>query len=149
MKIQINSLEALERLIGGDSSVEIDIRQSVVEAFTRKHLKSIANQSFVEKISTALKKELEEEFVKEVKNGNWNTTPYLTDKTKELLDKNISFRYQDAISTAVSDYFNKSDLAKTIEEKSEWVAKHLTEKVLNDRFDAQVDLEIKKRLGIK
>lgn len=38
MKIQINSLEALERLIGGDTELEIDIRNSIVHKFTQKHL---------------------------------------------------------------------------------------------------------------
>lgn len=35
--IQINSLEALERLIGGDAALEVDLRKSVVHAFIRKH----------------------------------------------------------------------------------------------------------------
>ena len=41
MKIQINSLEALERLIGGDTQVEIEIRNSIVQEFTKKYLKSL------------------------------------------------------------------------------------------------------------
>lgn len=49
IKIQINSLEALERLIGGNTEAEMDIRNSVVQAFTERHLKSIANQEHVAK----------------------------------------------------------------------------------------------------
>lgn len=44
MKIQINSLDALERLIGGDSEVEIEIRNSIVQEFTKKYLKSVAEK---------------------------------------------------------------------------------------------------------
>lgn len=40
--IQINSLEALERLLGGSSQMEVDVRNSIVHAFTKKYLKSIA-----------------------------------------------------------------------------------------------------------
>ena len=40
-KIQINSLEALERLIGGDTEVELEIRNNIVQEFTKKHLKSL------------------------------------------------------------------------------------------------------------
>jgi hypothetical protein len=36
VKIQINSLEALERLIGNDNNLEIDIRNSIVQNFTKK-----------------------------------------------------------------------------------------------------------------
>ena len=42
--VQINSLEALEKLIGGDSDVEVKIRNSVVQNFTKKYLKSIAHE---------------------------------------------------------------------------------------------------------
>ena len=42
MKIQINSLEAVERLIGGDTEVEIEVRNSVVQEFAKKHLKAVS-----------------------------------------------------------------------------------------------------------
>ena len=38
-KIQINSLEALERLIGGDTELEIEVRNSIVQEFAKKYLK--------------------------------------------------------------------------------------------------------------
>jgi len=40
-KIQINSLAALERLIGGDTEVELEIRNNIVQEFAKKHLKSL------------------------------------------------------------------------------------------------------------
>ena len=48
VKIQINSLEALERLIGGDSELEIDIRRSVVANFTKKYLSDIAKEENIQ-----------------------------------------------------------------------------------------------------
>ena len=35
--LQINSLKALERLIGGDSELEIGVRNSIVQEFSKKH----------------------------------------------------------------------------------------------------------------
>jgi hypothetical protein len=68
MKIQINSLEALERLIGGDNELEIDIRNSVVQDFSKKHLKSVAQtldgglfKQIVESSRKAFKEELQKE----------------------------------------------------------------------------------------
>ncbi len=43
VKIQINSLEALERLLGGDTTLEVEIRQSVVQQFAKAHLKPFEN----------------------------------------------------------------------------------------------------------
>jgi hypothetical protein len=48
VKIQINSLEALERLIGNDNELEIQIRGSIVQEFTKKHLRSLATTELVE-----------------------------------------------------------------------------------------------------
>lgn len=39
--IQLNSLEALERLIGSDDQLEIAVRNSVISTFTSKHLKGL------------------------------------------------------------------------------------------------------------
>ncbi len=50
-KIQINSLEALERLIGNDNELEMEIRNSIVQEFTKKHLKVIANENVNRHIS--------------------------------------------------------------------------------------------------
>lgn len=43
IKIQLNSLEALERLIGGDSELEFELRNKIVQDFSRRHLKSLVN----------------------------------------------------------------------------------------------------------
>jgi len=45
LKIQIASLAALERLIGGDSTIEIEIRNSIVQNFANKHLKALAGEA--------------------------------------------------------------------------------------------------------
>ena len=42
MKISL-SVQALERLLGDDSEIEIELRQQVVSEFTKKHLKGIVN----------------------------------------------------------------------------------------------------------
>lgn len=47
-KIQINSLEALERLIGGDSELEFEIRNNVAQDFAKKHLKAVALNEVVQ-----------------------------------------------------------------------------------------------------
>jgi len=147
-KIQINSLAALERLIGNDNELEIEIRQSVVEAFTRKHLKNIASQSFVSDIGKAINNEIKDEFLTELKSG-WSTNYVLKDKAKELIEERISLITSGAISEAVLEHFNSLDLQKVLEEQTKWVANELTSSKLSERFDRMVDTEIKRRLNIK
>ena len=64
-KLQINSLEALEKLIGGDSEVEMDIRNNIVQKFTEKHLKAVANIKYDQeytKFLNELEKRVKEQF---------------------------------------------------------------------------------------
>lgn len=86
MKIQINSLEALERLIGGDNQLEIDIRNSVVQKFANKHLKAVANGL----IERGLVKAAETEIKKEAFESLGFNNVRLTDKYKKHLESQIS-----------------------------------------------------------
>ena len=44
MKLEL-TLPALERLIGGDTEIEIGIRHQIVEAFVKRHIKPLVNDS--------------------------------------------------------------------------------------------------------
>lgn len=47
MKIQINSLEALTRLIGDDKEMEISVKQAVLDGFAKRYLKSLVNNKIM------------------------------------------------------------------------------------------------------
>jgi hypothetical protein len=50
MKLSI-SVEALNRLIGGDSEIELQLRQQVVENFAKKYLKTLIDDSLIKRMS--------------------------------------------------------------------------------------------------
>lgn len=54
MKIQINSLVALERLIGDDKEMEITVKTSVINEFAKSYIKSVANSEIVDTIKKAI-----------------------------------------------------------------------------------------------
>lgn len=58
IKIQINSLEALERLLGGSTDMEIELRQAIAVEFTKKHLKPLATSDAVQLIATELREQV-------------------------------------------------------------------------------------------
>lgn len=57
--IQINSREALERLLGGDEQLHITARNSIVQDFTRKYLKSLVSLEVVQNEVVKLRKDLD------------------------------------------------------------------------------------------
>jgi Glu-tRNA(Gln) amidotransferase subunit E-like FAD-binding protein len=104
VKIQINSLEALERLIGGDSELEIELRNSIIQSFTNKHLKGIANTILDKGFAKDFEKELKENFFSAKENGIFSMR--LQNKYKELVDKEvtngISVMIRESIRTIVT-----------------------------------------------
>jgi hypothetical protein len=67
--IQINSLKALERLLGGDTELEIQARNSIVQDFTKKYLKEIANKytdETIKDLKKSVKNEVHKQFEQEL-----------------------------------------------------------------------------------
>ena len=58
IKIPINSLEALERLIGGDNELEISIRDNIVQEFTNKYLKGLVNSDKIKEASWSINQKI-------------------------------------------------------------------------------------------
>lgn len=153
-KIQINSLEALERLIGNDNELEIQIRQSVVQDFTRKHLKSLAKLDLIENIGRAVKEEVEKEFF-DVVRDNWGSvrkTAFKENVVAELKNdlRREAYRVLEAL---VVEVVNENKPKERIEEKLRYavddIENRLSDSVLNGKLDKMVDARIKERLGLK
>ena len=62
VKVQINSLEALNRLVGDSPELEIEVRRSVLEAFARGALNNVVN---AEEVAKQLK-QMDDEVMKQV-----------------------------------------------------------------------------------
>jgi len=67
LTLQINSLAALERLLGGETQLEIGLRHSVVQAFAEKHLKAIAKDPGFSARTKAISEQVSESLTKQVR----------------------------------------------------------------------------------
>jgi hypothetical protein len=105
-KIQINSLEALERLIGGDNEVEVELRGSVVQEFAKKHLKCIA-QEYLGKIEgdiTETIKEVAEERIGKYKTVGWTRRFYLNQDIQEAVNAQLDIALSDVVRKKLDEY---------------------------------------------
>lgn len=116
IKIQINSLEALERLIGGDSELEIEIRNSIVQEFSRQYLKPIAiTQQFQttltniqKQASSVIQDKVNEEVWKKYFDTDWCNRPtqvkseYVA-KIKECIKKNLDLILKEEVKKAIDN----------------------------------------------
>lgn len=147
LTIQINNLEALERLIGGNSEVEIEVRNSVIQKFSEKHLKPLANcepiTSTLKTIAEAIKIQVIEKCSKEIATFQQSWSGGINDiklrpeimseidrQVRVLTDKNI----QDAVDKSVKFWVNDAELKERINKKFEY---YTTDHINN---------EIKKRI---
>jgi hypothetical protein len=119
VKLQINSLEALERLIGGDSQFEMELRNSVVQSFANKHFNAVVRdehfQKELEKTKKAVTAEVEKE-IAEVKSGWNNKSVKLSDDIKNAIKHQVTYVVRDA----VREYTESNEFRDDIKHKLDY-----------------------------
>ena len=98
--IQINSLKALERLIGGDTELEIEARNSIVQDFTKKHLKGIAGK-YTDETLKDLKKSVKNEVHKQFEQELGSITGYDFWKAQIKFCPAVEEKFRDLVKTLV------------------------------------------------
>ena len=103
IKIQLDA-KALDRLIGGDSEVEVELRNAVVQEFGKKRLKDVSNtlQGFfdaqVRLIRESIEKEMTETLFDPMQGSTWGSMRYvfkkkikaqLSDEIEALMDREL------------------------------------------------------------
>lgn len=152
IKIQINSLDALERLIGGDNELEIDIRQSVVESFTKKHLKAIAKTDIISAASQAVSKEIRSEFFEIVNPGKYNEShmfsPTILKQLKEELHTAARSELYDLVKDVLATYKIDEVIKERLVSSANYITDDLTSATLERRLNKMVDDRLKQKLGL-
>lgn len=153
-KIQINSLEALERLIGNDNELEIEIRNSIVAEFAKKHLKSLATTDLVSNAAAAVQNEIKEEFFETVKTSHWGSGTVIFKKEilnelKESLKAEARVILNQVVSEAIEETKTYETVQTRLSEASNWIINQLASEKLEAKLDRMVDARLKERLGLK
>lgn len=145
-KIQINSLEALERLIGNDTELEIQVRNNIVQEFAKKHLKAIANETTFQNEIVIFKKALQEEFDKKLGESIATVKRYydggniekvtLHPEIKAVIDKQVREKIDGQISEAVEGGIKHWEQDVNINERVKkrmdfYITQHINEEVKN------------------
>jgi hypothetical protein len=138
MKLQINSLDAIERLIGGDTEIELDIRGSIVQAFAKKHLKCIADSPQLKSIMAGLAddaiKVVSAQLGTVTGTQYWNQKINLNREVREELVKAAREAAQAEMAAAIK---------KAVEEVKADVTSGYIEKIVKSHVKATLDAEVK------
>jgi hypothetical protein len=149
--IQINSLEALERLLGGDSQLEIDLRHSVVEAFARKHLKALTTLDAVSSAARQLRSEFEAQLRRDTQElvgkeiSSWNDrrielSPALKEKIRAEVTAQATEAYRNCYQEFIASHLEKAkkEALRVLEER--------VNVAIGVDFQVRVSTEIERRL---
>lgn len=154
VKIQIASLAALERLLGNDSEVEFEIRQSVAENFAKKHLKAIASDAIMQaKERTILDAVTRELFTNGPKDYWGNPRPVLKSELTQPLRTLVQEEIYTVARQVVSEVLEVEVLKEKLRKLSDNAVKDFetdwNSAQMQRRIDAEVDKRIKSKLGLQ
>lgn len=150
--IQINSLEALERLIGGDEETLIDIRNSVVQEFTKKHLKSLLTDEMVDSIKKSILDELKGDYFVKYSNNHYyldELRPGIAAAIKNEVKPLIREEIEKLVKESLNVEKISNDLNFAIKEAVNKIESSITDRQLNNRLDKLVDERLRNKLGIR
>lgn len=145
VKIQINSLAALERLIGGDNEIEFDIRQNIAKAFAKKYIKNILDEESMRAVGYTTIKEFEELFT----SHDENSPHFYLNKSRRFLNtffqnnikKHVEAATDALIEQAIKEHISQLMSSGTINE----LIKNRVEYIKNIWTGDFIEREITKR----
>ena len=143
--------QALERLLGGDTEVEAELRNCVVQEFAKKHLKAIANsevfQGFVKKEIDKMRLAAElavNEAIFDTKKDSWNrvVTNGFKEGLKKQIAKDVSFAFEQELGRQLNKMIDErlNGLTETVEgyidSKVKNYGKYTIDKMVEEKFKA-------------
>lgn len=142
MRLELN-LPALERLIGGDTELELDLRKQIVQEFAKRHLKEVAKTATYEAAMEVAKR-----YVNEAAKETFG----IEDLATNHLWPTVGYRLKSMIESLVKEMAQKvvdEALLKTIEyQKDYWgqEVRQMVEKAVDRQIEKEVQEGIRKRL---
>lgn len=149
MKIQINSLEALERLIGGDTELEMEVRSSVAENFSKKWLSTLAREFVTSQLETRYRKELAELFSKEYDYSEKEFRPTLTSEGRAIGKDFIKNTFRSLVDEKVREILNedKDFLEQIVKDYVAYCVENQLKKLTRELVEEEAKKQIKAKFG--
>ena len=148
MKLVLDS-KALERLLGGDETLEIELKTNIANQFAEKHLKSLVSSQLLLATKGKVESMVKEEITGNA--GGWNISA-ISPKYQDL----ILFTLKTALMTLIEAEVKKvldsghyKELVDTfVQKEASRIANEWTSGDIEKRIQAAADEKIRTKLGI-
>jgi len=148
LTLQINSLEALERLIGDDTQTSVDIRNSVVQKFAEKHLKALANSDTINKFCNELRATIQQDMMNQANSqigtikADWagrveKVTLHSAVKAEvdSLVRGHVDELIRKSVEEAIKFWANDAEIEKRVQKRMEYFAEERIKAEVKARFE--------------
>lgn len=142
LTLQINSKQALERLIGGDSELEVTLRNNIVQEFAKTHLKKLVPALESSTAFTELKNGVRKEVTKAIQQQTISFKEYYAGGG--LYDVKLRPEIQEVIDREV-----KKAISGVIRVACDEALAKYTEEFITKVVAAQIDHNLKVIIGDK
>ncbi len=145
VKLQIGSVEVLNRLIGGDSEIEVEIRNSVVQNFAHRHLKAVINDPTISGHMEDLKRKVINEIdaIFKEKFGIMVPGTYSYSNNVFKIRQDVKNSLEDAADNAAGKIIREYD-QKVQTQVEEILAKRLTESKIEEFVNKRLNIDVEK-----
>jgi L-lactate utilization protein LutC len=131
LKLQVNSLEALEKLIEGDGELEVQIKETILNKLAKSYIKKIENEEVVNKVKDIIEGQVYDE-------KRWNG--YVKDHLgKEVITK-IRQQAKDEVDRLIGNeiYQMQNNLLSVIKKECKRYVDQIFPIVMAQEFSRQV-----------
>ena len=133
MTIQL-TVPALERLIGGDTEVEVELRKQIVMEFTRRHLKEVATEetwkAVLAEVAVHINAVVKEQIgVEQVLGRHWSS---ISDRLKSMVENHVKASVETAFAAVIAN------------QKAFWASE--IRKALDREINRNIEREVQKRV---
>lgn len=144
VKIQINSLEALERLIGNDTQLEIELRQSVAVAMTKKYVSALVDKQILKDVIAETQVQKQSNFGSDGLYYRVNLSDGIKEKIREYVQQQIG----DSVREIVDSSITSNLLEPIVKRNVDYKVGDITNKILQEQVNEKVKEQIKAKFNI-
>ena len=118
INLKLNFNELKELLVDDNNKVNLEIGTSIVQEFTRRYLKSIANeiiQPIIDDFKEEINGQILHEFNQYLKKDNWTSRITLSDRLVARIREEVREQIKNELFTTILDELKKVDLSQEIQ----------------------------------
>jgi hypothetical protein len=139
-------LPALERLIGGDSEIELELRNGIASTFADKYLRQVINETSMRELESRMKEYAKSEVNSFVaKTDSWKRATEITGTLEKLIKNSVHDNISELVRNECDKYL---EWAKEASKKQNQIVDKWLEKTTKEYIEAEVKKKFEIALGL-